>query len=54
MEETWMESTKREDAATTTREGNGIKESEIKLSLVYDIKFIYDLTATIGCARRKS
>jgi hypothetical protein len=30
MEEAWMESTKRKDAATTTREGHGIKESEMK------------------------
>jgi hypothetical protein len=30
MEEAWMESTKREDAATTTRESYGVKESEMK------------------------
>jgi hypothetical protein len=30
MEEAWMESTKRKDAAATTREGHGIKESEMK------------------------
>ena len=29
MEKTWMESTKRKDAATTTWEGDGIKESQM-------------------------
>jgi hypothetical protein len=29
MEETWMESTKRKDVATTTRESYGIKEGEM-------------------------
>jgi len=33
MEKAWLESTKREDAATTTRESYGIKESEMTKDL---------------------
>jgi NTP pyrophosphatase (non-canonical NTP hydrolase) len=39
MEETWMESTKREDAATTTRKSYGIKESEMSYADI-EIKII--------------
>jgi NTP pyrophosphatase (non-canonical NTP hydrolase) len=39
MEKTWMESTKREDAATTTRKSYGIKESEMSYADI-EIKII--------------
>ena len=39
LEKTWMESTFREDAATTTRESHGIKESEMSYADI-EIKII--------------
>jgi hypothetical protein len=35
LEKTWMEPTKRKDAATTTRESNGIKESKMKFEMEF-------------------
>ena len=37
LEKTWMESPKREDAATTSRESHGIKESEMKFEMEFGI-----------------
>ena len=45
LEETWMESPKREDAATTTRESHGIKESEMKFEM--EIGWVGDEKITV-------
>ena len=37
LEKTWMDSTKRKDAATTTRESYGIKESKMKFEMEFGI-----------------